>query len=618
MASHGHKPWHLVHKSHAEGPHQKGDFLTDIEERVQILAISCSEWVAIRRCCCCLPLANIGGYALCVWVLVRGLLRLNEVFGPVHLIMGYSTPSTLAYFARGLMTIAAFGDTTAASIGLLGLAMRKFRAMAVFFLWMWMSLSLRVLVTPIILTFDVPRAGTALAIMVSLLETALDMYFAVLAGILLLIVTYKGTVSEPAAEVLLASKVAAVQRNKSEVQTADFISSLLQDSLARDLLSSADLSMSRLDAATSAGGGTFGHDGEDSTALVTKRVRGVNFSSEVFALVAEAVQLKTEAGHPKLLVQHLVISLCSSGQVEEFAGGGSVNMKALLSKAGGPNRDEEGLGGEVYSGPPPCRVFKLFPIEECVLMLTVIQGIFDAASLMCFIFSGVGLVEWALGLRSVHITQWLELLTHLISLVFCGLTLSAVSKNRQARESVRGKAYYYGLRWGAELGDCFLAVLHDPMCSKWLKELYGSTRWLFGAFLWTIVEFFLEVPIYSILLVVGNMCGFYMSGLMAVSQLGAENFRVRIDCSRYDGLHVTCLALLLAMRFMYGVALLVQWHQYHHGWTTADAGVTALLPSVPEALIRAIAGLPPPWARGIEAALHTLRSCETSPLLAQK
>mmetsp|Transcript_17998 Transcript_17998/g.42045 ORF Transcript_17998/g.42045 Transcript_17998/m.42045 type:complete len:609 (-) Transcript_17998:72-1898(-) len=583
------------------------DVFSDIAVRLQLLSIGCSEWLKRKTCCCCLPLASLGGYLLCGWVLLRGLIRLNEVLGPVHLLFEYSTKSPLALVARFLVVVIGFGDVMVGLLGLYGIVRQKIPAVAVFFCWMCLSLLLTLLTLPLAISFDTTYYGHWVAILTALLEIAFDVYLLFVATELLLLVTYKGKVSDAVDQVLCNARALAVERGDGEVQKADIAASLVEDDSAQELLRASGVNIAQLSASSVqpwGGNGTFSAPSRLS----------VRFSLGAQDLIVAAVAQQQEIGQPKLVVADLVIALCGNGKVD-VGTMQSVDMTALRQKIDDMRREE--TLREAYPGPPPVRFMNALPAEEMCLVLLVFQLLFSIVSLWCFIVYGMGIVQRILRLRTLPSMWWLEFLVQVANVAFCCMGLSAIFKNQQGRKAVRARAYEIGVRWGAELGECFAAVMNETIADTWLSKLSTSSRMLFTVLLWNAVQFFLEVLIYIMMLLIGDTCGFYMHGLMAIAQMGPNALEARVDCSRYDTMAMGATLCLLGFRIAFAYALLVLWHEYGFGWTTTDAGLGILVPSnrLPEALVRSVAGLPPPWAKGIEGAMSKSRLTEATPLL---
>mmetsp|Transcript_35246 Transcript_35246/g.64440 ORF Transcript_35246/g.64440 Transcript_35246/m.64440 type:complete len:605 (-) Transcript_35246:58-1872(-) len=571
------------------------DVFSDITLRLQLLAIGCSEWLKKRTCCCCCPVTNIGGFVVCFYALLRGFARLNEVFGPVHLILEYSVENPLAVVGRVLTAIAGVGDILAGLMGLYGVYYTRRGPVTVLFLWLGIACILRLVTLPVAIAFDTTMHGHAVAIFAALFEIAVDMYHLFVCFQLLLLVTYKASVSDDVDGVFSQARSDAVEHGDGRVTTTNIISCLMENDKARELLSGSVPSQLGSDPADSHG--TFFHEPSRKT---------VRFSSKANDLVTHAASLQMLFGHRQLQVEHLVAALCILGR-----GSNGVNTAKLTSRL--EELCEEEDMRTLKAGPPPVRLSGIFPAEDTCLVLSVCQLLFSFVSLIYCIFYGMSLLQRVLSVRPLNSLWWLEFLLHVGNVAMCIVGIGAIQKNRQARRDIRAQAYRKGVRWGAELGECYLAVKQDA--EKSLDALETSSKSTYRVLLWMVVQFFLEVLIYLMLAAVADLCGFYLHFLTIVAQLGPGTMYSRVDCSRHDVILICTLAVFICLRVWFAYALLVLWHEYGFGWTTTDAGIGALIPStrVPDSWVRNVAGLPPPWAGGVESGLH--RSAAFVPMM---
>eukprot|EP00971_Amphidinium_carterae_P176088 3490478-Amphidinium_carterae.1 len=266
------------------------DVFSDIALRLQLLAIGCSEWLKRRTCCCCCPVVSIGGFVVCSYALLRGLARLNEVLGPVHLILEYTVENPWAVVVRVLMAVAGLGDVVAGALGLYGFLRTRRGPVAVLFLWLCISLLMTLLAIPLEIAFDTVMGGHSVAVFGALLEIAIDMYHLFVSFQLLLLVTYKASVSDDVDELLCEARDAAAERGDSSVTTEQILASLLQNDIAREYLSGSPALASQLGSDPAESKGTF----------QSHRSRTVKFSAKANELVAIAAGLQQAFGHRKL------------------------------------------------------------------------------------------------------------------------------------------------------------------------------------------------------------------------------------------------------------------------------------------------------------------------------
>lgn len=191
----------------------------------------------------------------------------------------------------------------------------------------------------------------------------------------------------------------------------------------------------------------------------------------------------------------------------------------------------------------------------------------------------------------------LRLAGSLLCVIFNVLGVVAIRTHRSTREQVREAACRVGAREDAELGAAFDLIREDPLTNQWRASLRRSAAWLAALLIWGPAELLLDVPIFGMLLVQGNVCGSYAHGVLRVSsaRIVPSGFQVPMHCGVTD----TAVLILLAAYFLVKIymcwAVLALWHQYAYGWTTTDfrgAGYLDPFSPIPEGLVCLLAGLP--------------------------
>lgn len=571
---------------------------------MQLSAVELHGWVTGARCCCSVLPLSVGGVIGCCLTLARGMCALFEICGVVKLVFrAHDWGSPFLSVAHCLLFIGGVGDVAAALLGLVGILARNPLLFLAFVLWGITRFPFWLLFAVFTTTFDTPDIGQAFTFMIAVALVIFDLYLLFVSFEVLLVVTWKGTVSVSTSDTLVLAQRAAIRSGAASCDRCHLVIGLLQDPICLDFLRVGGVDgQVLLQELEEVCGQRYGA-GE-----WMQHTEMLPLGLDATSLIAAAARLQWHAGESKLTPDHLLLALCAKGEVmvmpahsylgPNMASGQhaghcrAVDVVAMRAAHLANRRKLEALTQAVPGAP----LFGCLPLEETVAVYLAVQLIVSFMAVCTIIVFGYGLdVLFGLGLKPTTNTYLLECLTGIVDAILATLALVGIHGHRLARWDLRNAALEAGARWDTELDVAYEAASGHVDRERWRRKLKRGADWLLPTVGWSIVQLFVDVPIIITSLTLGDICGAYEHAIPDISHSGWLRYRMPMHCSGFEWMEIACLFTLLMVRLYMCWGLLALWHEYAYGWTTTDLrGAAYLDPFVPlpQAAIRFLAGLP--------------------------
>jgi len=523
----------------------------DTMMRMQLSAIGMSSWLPRARCCGCIP-TSIGGLLICLWLILCGAVAILETMDVLHIAFRrYDSQNPFVNIAMFLYFMQGIGDFTAGIIAFIGILGHRPMVVLGFIAWLGVRCFLGFYVMLVIAAFNTMNVHSLGMLFFFFLMAVISLYCIFQTLEVLLSVTLHGTVDEPVLHVLDWAHARARESGSSTVQKDHIIEVLLQDHLYKNRLEQFGFGARNLESGKPYGG----------RAVQSPSSARMVMGHDSLAMVAAAAWIQREVCAKKLTVDHLCSAIAGK-RPEEHA---QLNIKETE---------------ELPEGPPGASIFGCLPLEETLIAYVILMMVIDFLSLCCLVFLDRGFGA-LLGLRTVGEMRNVEFFSSLIGLVLGCWGLYGIFQHRTARWAIKCAAYRLPRSphsWENGLDDAFSKVRSTPDGAKWLKMLKGGTRSFGAFFVWSVVGLFLDIPIYGMAIVVGNVCGFYTHGIANVARLGLYHGGVSpLRCTHSDVMLLWWVGIWMALSVYMCWAMLALWHQFAYGWTCTDIRGAAYL-----------------------------------------
>lgn len=524
----------------------------DTMMRMQLSAIGMSSWLPRARCCGCIP-TSIGGLLICCWITVCGAVALLESMDSLHIAFRrYDSQNPFVSIAMFFYFLQGIGDFAGGIIAFCGIVGHQPMIVLGFIVWLGVRCILGFYVMLVIAAFNTMQVHGLWMMFFFFFMAVISLYCFFQTLEVLLSVTLHGTVDEPVLHVLDWAHQRARESGSATVQKEHIIDVLLQDHLYKARLERLGFGAKQLEAGSPYGG----------RAVQSPSSARMVMGHDALALVAAAAWIQREVCEPKLSVDHLCSAI--AGKTPEHHA--QLNIK----------QTEE----ELPEGPPGANIFGCLPLEESLIVWIIFMIVIDFLSLCCLIFLDRGFGA-LLGLRTVGEMRNIEFFSSLTGLLLGCWGLYGIFQHRTARWAVKCAAYRLPRsphNWENGLDDAFNKVRNTPDGAKWLSMLKGGSQ-KFGLLLvWSVLQLFLDIPIYGMAIVVGNVCSFYTHGIANVAHLGLYNGGISpLRCSHSDVILLWWVATWMVFSVYMCWTMLALWHQYAYGWTSTDMRASAYL-----------------------------------------
>eukprot|EP00929_Paragymnodinium_shiwhaense_P014278 TRINITY_DN122178_c0_g1_i1.p1 TRINITY_DN122178_c0_g1~~TRINITY_DN122178_c0_g1_i1.p1 ORF type:complete len:584 (+),score=91.90 TRINITY_DN122178_c0_g1_i1:130-1881(+) len=563
--------------------------------RMQLAALGSNAWLPSATCCCCIP-AAWGGILICLYLLFRGMEMVREGrAGETDAFLGapWQHEPFLVTYARGTLLVMSFIDVVVAVVGTLGIALRRAGLVAVLSLWMLLRLVPEVFVILAAFTYNVSPYSTGQLFCLAVLWMGFDIYLA-LAGLeVLLVVTLRGTVAPHFLLLLRKAQRLTLEDSYPACSREHLLAVLLEDPTCHAMLVSGKVDLAKL------------------ARLLPRAVEhryvlpppgDLAFAPDAEADLYNACVLQSDEGDQILTADHLLLAMCSTGILkvrgEEFR----VDTHSILAHLRAAKGAERCV--DDHNVPLGTSLLGCLPLEETVLTWTIVRVI---AAVIWFVYWIMGLLNpvdvkdvyeySALGRNHTWQTRLVELVLTFVGGLFSAYAMAGILYHREARWLVLERARDLGLP-AAGLGAAFQAVWDsgEPEIKDWLELLkFGSTTTR-RFFFFSVFEATCDVPIFGMLLTLGNVCGSYIHGAMNIARIGLFfSSPTPMHCEYSDWALMFFIALWVSFKVGACWATFLLWHLYQHGWVTNEDKGMGYLKScsiLPDAVTRSLAGLP--------------------------
>lgn len=436
------------------------------------------------------------------------------------------------------------------------------------------------------------------------------------------------TLAPHAIRVLVEAETLAWARADPSCDRRHLVVVLLQSHSLRRLLSEAGADLQRMHAELVAG--QRDSDGaEDDPDVVVHLSDYCPLGQDMEATLHGAAYQRRLKGDDQLRLDHLVMSLWGSGsavvdlrsrQAGDVAGPQAatpsaryrLNVRHLEEQLHALKARAE--QARLLKGPRGPVVLGCLPLEPVVAAYAAGRAVFATVA------TGWMLLTWTsagamVGLSTVPEMRWLELFVHAVSAVCATAGFAGVCEHRSGRHSILDAACHASGNEDIVLEEALDAVSDQREAAEWLASLKRGAKWL-GLFLaWSCAELLLNIPIYCMLLVHGNVCESYVYGITSVTLMtGTPPRSALMHCRRSDYAELILGPLWLVLKLYMCWVVLALWHRYAFGWTTTDFRASGYLePFNPlsDKQTRALAGLP----SAEEARMRLRFAGEARPLL---
>jgi hypothetical protein len=532
----------------------------------------------------------------CGYFLVRGAIALEEAVG-LRILAGLLPDELSAYMpSAALLLLTGVVDILAASFGLVGILCQRSDWVSGVALWQLFSIVVQTVLVFAVLVHT-PEGWIAVVFFLAASTLLLNLYLFLVMAELALATTLLATVSKSAFDIFSGARQLALARGDDSCDKRHIVACMLRDGAFRDLLA--------------AGGANVG---EMLKEVARPQDEDVEFGCEqpdtlflgpdAEVLIKEAVHLQREGGDAQLRADHLVLALTGYGeinlggkfwQVDDHKIREGLREQRFLAKSRAADQQAGLLDATAREGPPGPLIWGCLPLEETIaafLAVRIIMTLFNFIFLAWVQRSPAVLVN----LRTVHEMRILEFCVNLAGFVLSLLAFLGILGHRGARQQVREAAYELDRSsWSGDIGKAFDVVRKLPQAEEWLTALKRGARWLSWLLVWSVLELFIDVPIFGMILVQGNVCRAYVHGISSISSFDPSVVVSPMHCNLVDVAVLALPILWIALKMYMCWCVLALWHIYAFGWTTTDMrGVSYLDPSgiLPEVCIRAVAGVP--------------------------
>jgi len=646
--------------------HEDLDIFQQMLAPMQLTAIGLHNWVS-RGAICGIPIKQ-GALLVWMFLLLRGILAACEVLDVVDIIFVRDDykGNPFAYVVHMMMLVGSVGDIMVSVCGFWASFDRRVLLALITVIWAFVHLFGGILFTVLVAWLDTMQMGSG-RILIALAVFLVGVDCCVLLTSLqnFLATTLKRTVAPSAQQILSMADDIAAQCGSHVTNRNHIIAALLQDDISLQRLRRAGVDIDALNAELRGGSYLIGIEPNLHKSVSAKRV---HFGSDAAQLMHEAAAEQWKAEDDRLTADHILLALCCHegplrdlpvAKLQSLARARRINLPgvdkdqlvATLRNAGVEDRipqvvltpsremqaqqiagfwhttgtniflapeasemragiEETRLHNAVPHGPPPAKVFGCLPLEETVGVYIILQVLLCTISVCCLVFRGRGLGV-VIRLRTVNEMRFVEFIQSVSGIHVGATALYGIERHRWARREVREAAYQKGVRWDAELDEAFDAVRNDEDAPLWLSWLKHAAKWLSLNLVWNGVQLVVEVPVFAMFLIYGNVCNSYTHAMNHITPGFAANGEAPMHCSDHDLLNIALMVSMALLQIYMSWCMLALWHQYAYGWTTTDMRGSAYLDPfgpMPDSFMRALMGLP-------RAAQRRLSGPEGKPII---
>lgn len=610
-----------------------------------------------------------GSLLLWLFLGVRSVFAALEVLNWVDFIMVRdSSGNPFAYVVHMMMLVGLIGDITVSVIGFWVSFDRRVVLAMITVTWAFVHLLGGIIFTVLVSWMDTMRMGTERTLVfLAVFLVGVDCYILLVSLQAFLAITLKRTVAPSAQHILSTADSIAAESGSHVTNRNHIIAALLQDDISLWRLRLAGVDIDAMSAELRSGSYLTGGEVGLPRRLAAQKM---HFGSDASHLMSEAAAEQWKAEDDRLTADHILLALCShegpmrladlpTEKLQNLAharriklpGSDKKQIVATLRAAGVEDRipqvvltpthqmqaqqnagfwnytgsniflapevhkiradiEMSRLQNMVPHGPPAPKVFGCLPLEEIVAVYIILQVLACTASVCCLVFQGRGLGV-VINLRTVDEMRSVEFIQSFLGICVGAAALYGIDRHRWARREVREAAYQKGLRWDAELDEAFDAVRQDEDAPLWLSWLQKAASWLSFNLMWNGVQLVVEIPIFAMFLIYGNVCNSYTHAMNHITPGFAAYGEAPMHCSNHDFLNIAIMVSIILIEMYMSWCMLSLWHQYAYGWTTTDLRGSAYLDPfgpLPESFMRQLMGLP-------RAAQRRLSGPEGKPII---
>lgn len=571
-------------------------------QRMQLAALGSNAWLPSARCCGCIPVAY-GGMIICLILFLRGIELTSEVRdrqeGWTILGRPSSDEPLLISVGRMVLFTLGVGDIIASLVGSISTMLRKATPVAILTLWLLVRPVLEVFVTLVAFTYETSGFAHSTLLFLAFAVVLLDIYFA-LAGLeLLLVITLRGTVAVHFLMLVRKAQRQCLEMGQDACSREHLMAALLEDDTARMLLQKGKVDVGMLASLLPP---------PSQRRYVLPPDGDLLFAPDAEADLYNACLLQQQEGDQQLTADHLLLAICGSGHFKLGKYKFEVDTHSILTHLRAAKGSERCV--DENNVPLGVTLLGCLPLEETVLTWTIVRL---AAAIVWLVFWIQGTKAWfnvtdvyeyaALGRNHTWQTRVVELITTFVGGIFSAIALAGILNHRDARWMILEKARDFGMP-AAGLGHAFEVVRANdaPEAAQWLQALKTGPTRLRWFFFYSVFEACCDVPIFGMLLAMGNVCGAYMHGVMGISRIGLFFSSTNpMHCEYSDWALLFFVGVWVAVKCGAIWATFLLWHLYQHGWVTnEDKGIGYLKSAtiLPDWITRSLAGLPRYLPRG--------------------
>jgi hypothetical protein len=245
---------------------------------------------------------------------------------------------------------------------------------------------------------------------------------------------------------------------------------------------------------------------------------------------------------------------------------------------------------------PGATILGCLPLEETVLVYIIVDMCISVVSLTTLFFLD-RCIGALVGLRTYPMMRQFETFIGVTNIIVSGLAIRGIFAHRWSRWNLKDQALHFNVPWKAELDEAYDAVRSQDQeeADKLLKGLKLGANLTGVLLFWNVLRIFLNIPVWGMALMVGNVCGSYVHGIANVHTLGMWPDHAPMRCTTADEELLLLTGFYFVVLVYFTWAMLALWHQYAFGWTTTDQRGLAYLDPLnpaPESCIRFLMGIP--------------------------
>eukprot|EP00927_Polykrikos_kofoidii_P049085 TRINITY_DN43216_c0_g1_i1.p1 TRINITY_DN43216_c0_g1~~TRINITY_DN43216_c0_g1_i1.p1 ORF type:complete len:644 (-),score=98.32 TRINITY_DN43216_c0_g1_i1:229-2076(-) len=589
----------------------------------------------------------LGGFLTCAFLLLFGILQIREFRsigqGEGLLLQKAAVESNrfLVLLAWYVVIVLGFGNVVAAPVGFIGIVFRKTPPVMGVTVWLLSRVVLGAFVTINTVVYDTAGLGWAWTLLVVATPWLVMDLFLAYFGIQLLLAIALSMTSQGCISSVERARRVARECGAPACDRGHLVASLLQDPVSRRLLEVAGANVSQMEGRMAFAIACAARSEEADSAAPSRgqprkfitdamNLHNLPFAFDLKATLCDAAMLQQNAGDELLTTDHILLAMCSGGQL-------SINAPAVPARGVAAERLSYAVDAHVFrhrlranrcpskaGGPADvdagATVFGCLPLEELVIVWGVVRCVGFLVAALFFLASIVFEMITSMEFRFLggSVERLLGALFAVVGAIVSWGAVQGIRGHRLARQCVEEAARDHGVGSGAGLGEAFEVVRGETEASRWSHRMKTGANVLWLLVMWSVLELVADVPVLGMAAFRANLCGSYINGQVAISRLGFWfSSPVPMHCSHEEKFIIVGVILWQVMKLLLCRAVFLLWHEYMHGWTATDLRGGAYLEPMsilPESVIRILAGLPRFPSR-TNMALYFATGGEAKPLL---